>query len=261
MKSNEISKKKILLSTGCIFGIIFFIFILILVYLFIFKKSWYIFLTSYMNNIGKSCNSIKATPKKVINDLYYIMKVFNEICNKNNIRYVIFSGTQLGAVRHQAIIPWDDDLDVVVWEKDKKKLMKVLNQFHKYDIKTTYTIDGVFKLFRKNGKKTLEGTKFPFMDIFFFKENNDYFVSDSKFFTTHFPKEAKIPLKYVLPRKKYKLGELEVYGLNNADKYLKKTYSSNYITQVRGHFMDHKTNKYTNKCSISLKKIMKKLKN
>ena len=47
-------------------------------------------------------------------------------------------------------------------------------------------------LIRKNGEKTVEGSNFPFMDIIFYSEKNDYFVSDNKFYAAHFPKEAKI---------------------------------------------------------------------
>lgn len=52
---------------------------------------------------------------------YDMLRVFDEMCRKYNIEYFLNYGSLLGALRHQAIIPWDNDVDVVMkrWEADK----------------------------------------------------------------------------------------------------------------------------------------------
>lgn len=55
-----------------------------------------------------------------------MMVEIDAICRKHNIPYWLSSGTALGAVRHGGFIPWDDDLDIEIFRKDYKRLVKVL---------------------------------------------------------------------------------------------------------------------------------------
>lgn len=58
--------------------------------------------------------------KKILEVLKYVL----DFCDKNNIRYYGCAGTVIGAVRHNGIIPWDDDIDLMMPRKDYETFIR-----------------------------------------------------------------------------------------------------------------------------------------
>lgn len=69
---------------------------------------------------------------KLINDikeihciLYDAICYFDDFCKKHKIKYFLSNGTLLGAAKYGDFIPWDDDVDVLMFRDDYDRLMKL----------------------------------------------------------------------------------------------------------------------------------------
>jgi len=60
--------------------------------------------------------------------LYNLMKDFDDICQRNQIHYILSGGTALGAVRHGGFLPWDDDVDLFITRNEFIKLERVMKK-------------------------------------------------------------------------------------------------------------------------------------
>ncbi len=107
-----------------------------------------------------------------------ILKDITTLLDKMGINYILAYGTLLGAVRHKGYIPWDDDIDIHIHEKDIDRFVKSLELEYKdkYEFITSKTNTKCpfyfYKVSKKNTKIVeleLENFMFNFgfnIDIF-----------------------------------------------------------------------------------------------
>ena len=54
-----------------------------------------------------------------------MMKTLAAVFEKNGLRYALYCGTLLGAIRHRGFIPWDDDVDLVMPLEDYRRFLRL----------------------------------------------------------------------------------------------------------------------------------------
>lgn len=91
-----------------------------------------------------------------------ILEEIDRICKKNDISYVLIGGSCLGAVRHNDMIPWDDDIDLGMTRDDFEKFKKVCvtdlkKQYYYQDMFTENNCSLVFGKIRDKNSLILEG--------------------------------------------------------------------------------------------------------
>ncbi len=167
-------------------------------------------------------SSVSNTPIEEINNIYRLLQNIHLVFEKEKIEYIMTGGTLLGAIRHQGIIPWDDDADLIVLNEEPDNLLLILNNnLQKYNpherlISKKHIKGNLIQVYFKNHPKTM-------IDIFFInKEKNKY--------TYRFPYNIQYHKEFFLhdeiyPIKSYKFGDLILNGPNNPFNYLTRTYN------------------------------------
>jgi hypothetical protein len=162
-------------------------------------------------------------PKDTIFNMIVFLKLIIDFLNNNNIEYVAYGGTLLGVVRNNGLIPWDDDIDLFICEKDEYKLFKLEEEAIKYGLRLMYKPidkDGnkrktfmVYDLYKKSS---------IFCDIFIMKKIDKYIEYSDKYYLENFP-GREIYLNELYPiQKKNIYGCIDVNILNDYDKYFNR---------------------------------------
>ncbi len=148
---------------------------------------------------------IPITDIDKLEKLYLVIKYTTEFLEDNEIDYCIESGTLLGSVRHDGIIPWDNDVDIMIFKDGYFKLKTLIDKYNNNHFSILHMTPG-FKLFYENecygelfvydeDKDELYKMAYPYIN----HSNNPTFITSRIFFPHQkYKKESLFPTQKIL---------------------------------------------------------------
>lgn len=108
-----------------------------------------------------------------------LLKEVHDFCVEKNIKYTLFAGTLIGAIRHHGFIPWDDDLDVLMDRPTYLRFMEIARKSNNFGICTdTYESLWIPRVRAVSAVEVRQSEYVPTIDIFIIDH-----VPDSRFYS------------------------------------------------------------------------------
>jgi lipopolysaccharide cholinephosphotransferase len=205
-------------------------------------RPWFVFAS--IVTIFVVCIFIFSRPKKVEGtdftlsrelanhqkELKDIFTSFATFADAHSIVYWISDGTLLGSIRHNDIIPWDDDVDIQAPSTSVNKLRLLNKELEDVNLYFTF-IDHIWRI------KSIDPNIKAYIDVFEMVLDSDRWVYADSFNTNRWP-NGYIYDNEVHPIMNYHFSNLIVPGPNNGEPYLERMYGKEWKTPIKwkGHF-------------------------
>lgn len=194
---------------------------------------------------------IKMKQEEAKMELIKMFAFFDKVCRENDIKYSLIGGSLIGAIRHKGIIPWDDDIDIIL---DKNNYDKLIYVFENKEFDDTYKLVNY-----KNDKSfffpfsKLMNTKTKVIEHNSHKKIENYGIFLDIFYYVNMPNEYKMQKKYFrsikLINSLLSITDPKEKGINIMRRILR--FSKNLIAKVIGdnrihNIQEKNMNKYLN---------------
>lgn len=172
--------------------------------------------------------ALSESERAILFDLAVKLSV---MCHLLNITYFMYGGTLLGSYRHHDLIPWDDDIDLIVEGSQREKLYSNLISLpHDYHV---IVAGNRFKFFSTHSKRTtMYPWNWPYLDISFYFENDTHIWDSGGEFRRYIYHK-----NIIFPLHDRPLGNIYLKAPRDSFAYIKSTYKN---PNCETHFYSHR---------------------
>ena len=128
----------------------------------------------------------------------HLLMIIARICREHNLTFAMSDGTVLGSWRHHDIIPWDDDVDLMMPIEDQLSFLRALEELQGTVVQyylIEYPLNNqpyAIVFFQYKPSPAPSTWTFPFVDIFFYLTNETHL-----WYSSH--PNADMQLEHVFP--------------------------------------------------------------
>lgn len=101
-----------------------------------------------------------------------VLEALSDLLNANNVPFWPMGGTMIGMLRHKAFVPWDDDIDISMFSKDRDRLYELVKASDTLKIEEVYWC-GANSILRCPRVTFRDITRRGLIDIFFWESAGD----------------------------------------------------------------------------------------
>lgn len=178
-------------------------------------------------------NIWKDTDKYGRKNMDIILQIFtdiNKVFKKHSISYFFVFGNLLGLMRHNDLIPWDDDVDICVSKEDFQKILDSKRDLNKLGLDVEKfpnlgVVKNILRIYRINADRAMPtrlwGATWPFIDINYYEDEGD----NINVITPGEPDEIYAK-KDIFPLKPWTLHGITIYIPNNPKAILDYNYKN-----------------------------------
>ena len=202
-------------------------------------------------------NELRYTDETTVKRVYTLARDIDQVLRDSQITYWTSGGTTLGCVRHQGLIPWDDDLDICIYQEDEPKLQNIKKSFASKGYSLVEAQLFGYRIFHESNSLPMQDNllnyRYPFCDVFVMKKRK------SKCFIATGSGRVLWPEEYYYitdldNMERQPFGDVFLNCPANAKDYLSRYYGTSWYSEGATHSYDHTTREYVKSVRFQMEK-------
>lgn len=161
------------------------------------KDEEFAYIVKIHPDVESSKEEVNVVTDEFVDNLYDLTKLMDYFLKKHDIPYWLIGGSLIGALRNTpgGPIKWDDDVDVAIIKKYKKKLLKMMKHDEEFKSRIEYKNHNWGYQYRLKGDSSK--VKRYYYDLFIYERKNGKY--GMKWYTSGYPESHYNNLKEIFP--------------------------------------------------------------